>query len=306
MREQPTTLDQKIAEIASRQHGNVTREQLLAIGMSSSAIGRRLEKGLLIRQHRAVYRVGHQAPSMEATYMAAVLAAGEGALLVGAPAAHLMRLLNGAPPPPEVIAGTNKRRKGAKRGGTLHPRDATKHRGVPVTTVARTLVDLAASLPGEALGRACHQAMVLYRTRPEDVEEPLARKWRAKGAATLRSILRGDTKITLSKLERRFLAVLEENGLELPSTNERVGGRYVDCRWPERRLTVELDGYRYHASRHAWEQDRRRERQARGRGDDFRRYTWNDVSGSARALVRELRPVIGVAGYGPERLCALR
>ena len=64
-----------------------------------------------------------------------------------------------------------------------------------------------------------------------------------------------------------------KNGLALPETNRVAGGRRVDCRWPERRLTVELDGYRYHRSRHAWEQDRRREREARARGDEFRRYT---------------------------------
>ena len=68
-----------------------------------------------------------------------------------------------------------------------------------------------------------------------------------------------------------------EEALPLPNTNRPAGGRYVDCRWPDHALTVELDGYRYHSSRHAWEHDRRREREAYARGDDFRRYTYGDV-----------------------------
>jgi hypothetical protein len=284
------------AEIASRQYGVITREQLLDAGLSSAAITRRIQKGVLIPEHRGVYRVGHTAPSTEATYMAAVLAAGDGTLLAGRAAAHLMRLLKGPPPPPEVIANTKRRIKGVTthRTRVVDPRDATTHRGIPITTIARTLVDLAASLPEQALARACHEAMVLYRTRPGDVEAVLERRPNAKGASVLRSILRGDTRITLSQLEARFLEVLERNNLELPATNKRVGGRYVDCRWPHRRLTVELDSYRWHSTRHAWEQDRKRERKARARGDDFRRFTWGDVSGDARPLIRELRPIIGL------------
>ena len=79
--------------------------------------------------------------------------------------------------------------------------------------------------------------------------------------------------MTLTKLEARFLELLRNADLPLPVTNRPAGGRRVDCRWPEQRLTVELDGYRFHNSRHSWEQDRHREREARARGDDFRRYT---------------------------------
>lgn len=75
-------------------------------------------------------------------------------------------------------------------------------------------------------------------------------------------------------------------------TNRVAGGRRVDCRWPAHRLTVELDSYRYHASRHAWEQDRRREREARARGDEFRRYTYGDVLESPELMLRELRALL--------------
>jgi very-short-patch-repair endonuclease len=285
------------ARKASRQKGLVTRRQLLDADWSSSAITRWIDKGLLIPEYPGVYRVGHAAPSTEATCLAAVLAAGDGAVLARRAAGHLMRLLRGAPPPPEVISPKERLIKGVKvkRSRRLDPRDVTVFNGIPTTTVARTLVDLAACLPEYELGRAWHQARVLYRTEPEDVETVLARRPNSNGAAGLRAILRGKP-ISLSKLERGFLALLEENNLELPETNKPIGGRYVDCRWSKHKLTVELDSYRYHSSRHAWEQDRKRERQARARGDDFRRYTWDDVFEDPRPLLRELTPLIGIPG----------
>ena len=161
--------------------------------------------------------------------------------------------------------------------------------GIPVTTVARTLVDLAAVLGVDALARACHEAGVLYGTTPEDVEAVLERRPTSPGAAKLRRVLHGDVRVTLSTLERRFLALLNAENLPLPLTNRIASGRRVDCRWPERRLTVELDSYRYHHSRHAWEQDRRREREARARGDEFRRYTYGDVFENSRFMRAELR-----------------
>src|SRR3954465_179300 len=97
MRGKVSTPEEIASEIASGQHGNVTRAQLLGAGISGSAIARRIMRGHLIPRHRGVYRVGHEAPNTEATYMAAVLAAGDGALLAGRAAAHLMRLLKGPP-----------------------------------------------------------------------------------------------------------------------------------------------------------------------------------------------------------------
>ena len=95
--------------------------------------------------------------------------------------------------------------------------------------------------------------------------------------------------MTLSVMEAHFLTLLRESNLALPETNRRAGGRRVDCRWPELRLTVELDSYTYHHSRHAWEQDRRREREAYARGDDFRRYTRDDVFYDPAPMLSELK-----------------
>jgi predicted transcriptional regulator of viral defense system len=289
MQPQGRTVEQELARIASGGHGVVTRAQLLDAGVTRQEIKSRVRRGNLIRVHRGVYRVGHRAPSIEAGYLAAVLAAGEGALLSGRAAAHLLGLLKGAPPPPEIKTRTQRRIDGVKthRCRLLSARDATTFRGIPVTTVPRTLVDLAEELSIDALARACHEAGVRYGTTPNAVEATLARRPNGAGAKKLRRIIHGDVHVTLSKLEARFLELLRAEGLPLPVTNRPAGGRRVDCRWPEHQLTVELDGYRFHNSRHSWEQDRRREREARARGDDFRRYTWGDVE-NPTWMLREL------------------
>jgi hypothetical protein len=277
-------------QIASRQKGLATRKQLLAAGISARTIERRLESGLLIPEYNGVYRVGHRAPNLETSYLAAVLACGERAVLSGRAAGHLLGLLKGGAPPPEVTAPTGRRVKGLRthRSRDLDARDRTVHRGIPVTTVPRTLIDLAATLPLQALSRACHEAGVRYRTTPAEVAAVLARHPNAPGAAKLRAILNGGEAVTVSRLEARFLELLRANDLPVPITNRPAGGRRVDCRWPGERLTVELDSYRYHGSRYAWEQDRRREREAYARGDEFRRYTYGDVFERPRQMLAEL------------------
>jgi very-short-patch-repair endonuclease len=275
-------------------HGVVTRRELLDAGVTSGEIRQRLKNGSLLPQYRGVYRVGHTAPSLEATYLAAVRACGADAALSGKAAAFLYKLIRGPEPRPEVTTRSQKRVPGVttRRSRTV---EIVTYRGIPVTTVARTLVELASTLSLDDLARACHEAGVKYRTTPGQVEDALARRPKTKGAAKLRKILRGDTHVSLSQLERRFLDLLRGERLVLPETNRVVDGRRVDCRWPEQRLTVEIDGYRYHHSRHAWEQDRRREREARARGDDFRRYTYGDVFESPGAMLAELRAVISRA-----------
>jgi very-short-patch-repair endonuclease len=129
---------------------------------------------------------------------------------------------------------------------------------------------------------------------PAHLADALARRPRnTPGAPNLRRIVDGDARVTLSPLERRFLDLLREHGLPLPRTNRPAGAYHVDCRWPDRRLIVELDSYRFHHSRHAWEQDRRRERDARAQGDELRRYTWRDVFEQPAHMVAELRRLLG-------------
>ena len=289
------TAEEKVARIAARQHGIVIRAQLLGVGLSPTEIARRVKKGALIPVHRGVYRVGHAAPSTLAAYMAAVLACGEGALLRGRAAAHLHRLLFRGPTCPEVLTPTERRIPGVRttRSRTkIDPRDATVTRGIPVTTVPRTLCDLAPLLAPDDLAYACHRAGVEHHTTPRQVEAVLARRPTAKCAARLRRVMSGETKVTLSRLEKRFLDLLRAEGLPLPETNKRAGSKRVDCRWPEHKLTVELNSYRFHNSRHSYEQDHRRKREAYARGDEFRDYTWGDVFEQPRVVVGELRALL--------------
>ena len=283
-----------MAWFGTQAHGNVTRRELLEAGLSASAVRRRVERGSLIPQFDGVFRVGHAAPSREAAYMAATKAGGEGVFISGRAAAHALGLVKGKVPTPEVvsrreldIAGLN-----SKRCRKLARGDTWRWKGIPITSPPRTLVDLAAVMSAEALARACHEAGVRSGTKPRHVEEVLKRKPNAKGAGKLRAIISGEQKVTLSKLERRFLQRLREACLPLPQTNVVAGTKRVDCRWPDHRLTVELNSFTFHNSRLSWEGDYQREREARDRGDEFRRFTWTDVYESPDYMLRELRKLL--------------
>jgi very-short-patch-repair endonuclease len=290
MRHQSRIVGRVIAGIADAAKGIVTRAELLDAGVTRDQIIRRIRGGHLFPEFDGVYRVGHRAPSPEATYMAAVKACGEGALLAGRAAAWLLGLIKGAPPPAEVVTPSDRRIRGIRihRSRVDLTPDAWKWRGIPVTKPARTLVDVAAFLSLDDLARACHEAGVRHGTTPRDVDEVLARRPKSQGAKNLRRVLHGDVHVTLSELERRFLQHVREIRRPRPITNKVAAGGRVDCHWPDHKLIVELDSYRYHSSRHAWEADRRRERAARAAGNEFRRYTYGDVFEHPRLMRREL------------------
>lgn len=227
MRPKVNSVDRELARMAGAAHGVVTRAELLDAGIAVGAIKRRVHSGALLPVHRGVYRVGHRAPSTEASYLAAVRACGPRAVCSGCAAGYLLSLIKGAAPPPEVTAPTQRRVPGVRtrRSSRLEPRDTSICRGVPVVNVPWALVDLATVLAPDALARACHEAGVRYRTTPADVEAVLLRRPGSAGTRRLREILGGDFHLTLSKLEARFLERLHENGLPLPETNRPVGGR---------------------------------------------------------------------------------
>jgi very-short-patch-repair endonuclease len=291
---QGRTVEQELARLGTSALGIVTRVELLAAGITATQIRDRIRKGLLIPEYRGVYRVGHCAPSTEAGYMAAVKACGEGAVLHHRAAAFHLGIRRCSPPPPEVATLTERCIEGitTRRVRRLDRRDITIWRAIPTTNVPRTLVDLAADETEDDLARLCHEAGIRHGTTPAHVDAVLARRPTAPGAAKLKRVLRGDVHVTLSKLERAFLQLLGAAGLPLPQTNRRVGLHRVDCRWPEYELIVELDGYTYHHSRHAWEADRRRERLARARGDEYRRYTYGDVFEDPALMLAELHALL--------------
>jgi hypothetical protein len=282
------TVEEILAAIGRRAHGIVTRRELLAAGVSDTEIRKRVRKGLLITQYPGVYRVGHAAPSIEASFAAAVKACGEGAFLRGRAAGYLLGLLKRPPPQPEVWAPTERRIDGIEIRRSRRTRRVIKVKGIPVTSVPETLVDLAAILTEEELARACHEAGVRYKTTPRQVAAVLPRN--APGSRKLRAVMSGDAHVTLSQLEREFLNLLREARLPLPQTNKIAGSKRVDCRWPDQRLTVELVSYRFHNSYYSWEQDHERRREARARGDEFRTYTWRDITEDPQSVIRDFAP----------------
>src|SRR5207245_3347413 len=190
VRPKDRSVEQQLARIASKNHGVVTRRDLARAGITGAEIKHRVGVGALIRVHWGVYRVGHRAPSLESRYLAAVRACGEEAVLSGRAAGYYLGILKGGPPPPEVTGPTERRVRGVKtRRSLLDPRDITVVRGIAVTTVPRTVVDLAAVLDEDDLVRAYHEADVRYGTTPIQIEVVLERCRKAPGAPKLRRVI---------------------------------------------------------------------------------------------------------------------
>lgn len=289
------TVEQRLQWIASTQHGVITREEARRAGVTDTEFRRRVRIGYLIRIFRGVYRLGHEAPSRLATYMAATKACGAGAGLSGLAGSHLLRLLRDPPDAIEVTCPRERRIPGlvVHRARQTRPR-LMEVRGIPVVTPAWALIDIAGRLDDEALGWACHEAVTRYRNlvRPEVVGALIAERGAVKGSGRLMRMLAGDDPLLLSRLEKAFIRLLRLDGLLLPETNRRQAEGCIDCRWPGLALIVELDSFRFHNSRRAWERDRERDRAARQRGEQLIRYTWRDVVEEPDAVRAEMRALL--------------
>ena len=279
-----------MARIAGGQHGVITRTQLLEIGVSSAGVGRRVANGVVFREYPTVYRVGHRAPSVPARYAAAVLACGDGAALAGPAAAHLYGLLRGDPPAPEVVTPAHRRVRGVivHRARTLDRRDVRTWQGIRVTTIARTLVDLAATLSLDALARTHHEARIRFHVAPAAIEAVIARRPNATGIGGLRAVVHGDTPSCSAAWNVASAASCASTASRYRSPTARRARTSSTAAGPDHRLTVELDSFRFHNSRAVWEQDRQREREARARGDRHRRFTWRDVFEDRTYLLTQL------------------
>lgn len=262
----------------------------MELGVDRRRIQRWVTDGRLRRVHHGVYALGHTAPSLRADYAAAVLAGGAGAVLSHGAAAHLLGVLRGTPPPPEITVPT---RAGRARPGIVVHRVATLHRldvavfeDIPVTIVPRILLDIAPRTDPARLTRACHEAWVRHGTTPRHVEACIARNRTKHGARKLRTALGG--RVTLSDLEDGFLELLRKHGLPQPRTNVDRRGDKVDCHWPQLDLTVELLSFRYHATRAAFETDL-----ARRRRSQHLAFSYGDVFERGPQTIRELVAAMG-------------
>jgi very-short-patch-repair endonuclease len=284
--------ERRLAGLAGRQYGVVTREQLHALGVGETGIRERLRTDRLHRLHRGVYAVGHRALPAKAHWMAAVLACGEGAALshVAAAAHHQIRASSAV-----LIDVTAPTRSGRRRqpgirlhrSGRLGKEDVTVHEGIPVTTVARTLLDLADVLNRQALKRAIDEAEYL---RLLDMTALIAAVDRNPGrsGAKLLEAAGGALELTESVLEDRFLAMVERRGLARPRVGAWVAGYRVDFHWPEAKLVVELDGFAAHGTRARFESDRRRDRRLGREGVRTIRLTASALTYDEDAIADEL------------------
>ncbi|MGH2836802.1 MAG: type IV toxin-antitoxin system AbiEi family antitoxin domain-containing protein [Thermoleophilaceae bacterium] len=253
-----TEVNEAIAELAERQHGKVSRRQLLRLGLGERAIEYRLAKGLLRPDYRGVYALGHRPHSRESRWMAAVLYAGEGAVLSHWSAASHWRLRPGTGPRSHVTVGRRKRSRPdiTIHYGQLQADEVTEEQGIPVTTPARTLLDLAPLLPSPVLARMVEAAP----SRGASVAVLLDRYPSRAGVPRLRSALATPTPTTRSDLEATILEAMGNAGLPRPEVNAFVDGYEVDFVWREHGVIAELDTYATHGSRAALERDRERDR----------------------------------------------
>jgi predicted transcriptional regulator of viral defense system len=289
-----------IARIAECQHGLITLDQLADLGISPAAARKRVERGRLHPVHSGVYAVGHALLGREGHYMAAVFACGPGAVLSHCSAAELWGLM---PAVREEIDVTAPNRRGrmptgiaAHRNGALHECDCTKQLRIPCTTVARTLLDVAAVVPAWELRKAIAEAEVRRLLRVAEVRQLMHRCRGRRGVARLRFCieeLHPSTKRTLSELERMFLALCDRAGLPRPEVNvplEAAGLRLrPDFLWRDARLIIETDSRRFHGTASAFELDRQREQRFFAAGWQVVRCTWRQVEHSPHELIRLLR-----------------
>jgi predicted transcriptional regulator of viral defense system len=256
------TIDRLIAELADRQHGVVATWQLVAMGLTHDDIRYRARIGRLHRIHRGVYAVGYRTLTPKGHRMAAVLAHGPDAVLSHRSAAAHWEIGPGSWKFDVTTPHSKRNRKGMRtHTALLDPDEMTFRDGIPVTSVARTILDLAAVLRHDALTRLVENADRRELFDLKALDRVIARRPRAAGIARLRAVLaayRG-TADTRSGLERSFRALIARAGLPEPQYNVLVAGLTVDVYWPEWRLVVELDGRPYHSSPRALESDRLRD-----------------------------------------------
>jgi very-short-patch-repair endonuclease len=260
-------VDREIARLAARQHGVVATKQLAELGLPQRAVSHRAAAGRLHRIHRGVYAVGHPVLPRYARWMAAVLAAGPGAALSHASAAALWEIRPSEATRIDVSVPTaagRAKRPGLRvhRAGARHSDETTHHHAIPVTTPARTLLDLAASLPRRALERALDQAEILELFDLRALRTTIDAHRGERGAGALQAALEehiAGTTLTKSELEERMLALCRTHGLEQPMVNEEVAGLEVDFLFAAQRLVVEADSWQFHRTRAAFERDRQRD-----------------------------------------------
>lgn len=295
--------DTLIAELASEQHGVVARRQLLDMGLGRDAIGGRLENGRLHRLHRGVYAVGHRVVSQEGRWIAAVLASGPDAVLSHWSAAAYWALRPNSRTGVEVtVAHQTRSSELIHRHVSVLPDDErTVRDAIPVTSVPRTIFDLAATESPDVveamLREAEYQRLDDRLSLPDLVRRYPGRRGVRRVSAALRRLESLPSGRIRSPLEERFMSFLRRHGLPRPRLNDWIvldGNRFqVDCHWPACRQIVELDGWQGHGTRSSFQSDRSRDRALRVAGYSVIHLTWSQLEDEPGAIAADLRKLLG-------------
>ena len=282
-----------LADLAEDQYGVVSTRQLKTLGYSRAAITRAARSGRLHPLHRGVYAVGHKSLTWHGHCLAAILACGPNAVASHTSAAWLWGLSTSRPGTFHVTVPT---RRHAKAAMHLHfarfaDEDCTFLEGIPATSLARTLLDLAATVSTTRLDRAIERAegRALFDLRA--VDALLARVGGHRGAGRLRralAIYRDDPAFIRSRLERRFRDLVRRSGLPTPSMNFQEGEYQLDAYWQRERFAVELDVYETHGSRAAFESDRMRQENLKLRGIEMIRVTGPRLKREPKNVIERL------------------
>jgi|SRR5690625_276161 len=295
--------DTQIIGLATRQCGVVSRAQLLQSGISRRQIEVRLKKGWLAPLHRGVYRVGPvSAPHQRE--VAALLASGSGAVLSHQSAAALWQIVSPLGADAPVTVSTTRNLRGRSSGVRVYrvkrlgPEEITRFERLNITTPARTLLDLAATLPTRELERAMARAEREQLLNRRELESLLSRYPRRPGTAPLRALLQSSVEplMTRSEAEERFIRLVEKGGLHPPQMNVSVQGFEVDAYWEREGLVVEIDGFAFHSSRPAFERDRERDALLVAAGLRVMRVTWDRLTLEPEVLLVQLAQALAVHG----------
>jgi Transcriptional regulator, AbiEi antitoxin/Protein of unknown function (DUF559) len=289
--------DQRIARAAAGEWGVLSLDELRACGLSREAVSRRVRKGWLHRLHRGVYAVGHPNPALEGRLLAAVKAGGASAALGHYSAAALWEFVDWDDRRPEiVVVGSGIRQLiGVRVHRTirLDARDVARHRGIPVTSPARTLVDLASQLEYRALRRAVREAQSKRRVSTRQLAEAVERLRPRPGISKLARIVATGPAPTRSELEDVVLDLILLGGLARPDVNVplTLSGRRVvpDFRWPGQRLVIEADGAAWHDHKLAREDDAERQALLEAHGNRVLRVTWEQALTRPQETLARLR-----------------
>lgn len=290
----PNRRDWLAGEIADRQHGVVSRAQLLAAGLSARVIDAAIAAGRLRPLFRGVYAVGHAVVSPDGWCQAALLACGDRSVLGHHTACLKWDLRRGDLFPVCVIVPGDRGRKRDRiqtRRTTLDRRDWMLFDGLRLTTPARTIIDMAGELNPKEMRLLVERAQDVKRFDPKRIEAVLQRNPRRPGCRPLLhliALLQPDQDGAKSYLERLFLKIVRGARLPEPEVNVRIENRERDFVWRDRRLVVEVDGYANHSSRQAMRRDRARDRELTAALWRPARFTYEDVAFEPGATAKEL------------------